>query len=97
MVPYYLREGHESRQNMLEIGAAVVGVIIAAACAISDAPRPGLTTPVVQGKEQEHSKQFMAELQTALQQAQERSKAVETDLAANARLLQDLRALSWPA
>ena len=91
MIPYYMREGQESRRNMLEIGAAVAVVILAAACAIANVPRLGRATPVVQGKEQEHRGQLVAELQAALRQVQERNKAVETDLAASARLLQDLR------
>jgi hypothetical protein len=86
-----MREGYESRKNMLEIGAAVVGVIISAACALSDAPRPGLTTPVVQGKEQEHRGQLIAELQTALQQLQARNNIVEADMATITRLLQGVR------
>ncbi len=91
MVPYCMSEGQESRKNMLEIGVAVVGVIIAAACALSDAPRPGLTTPVVQGKEEEHRGQLIAELQTALQQLQARNTAVEAEMVAINRLLQGVR------
>ncbi len=91
MVPYYEREGHESRKIVLEIGAAVAGIIISAACTLSSAPRPSLATPMVEQKELKHSKQLIAELQTALQQVQERNKAVEADLVANARLLQDFR------
>ncbi len=70
----------------------MAGIIVSAACALSDAPRPSLATPMVQEKEVQHNRQLIAELQTALQQFQTRSKAVETDFAANARLLQDLRA-----
>ncbi len=76
---------------MLEIGAAVAGIIISAACTLSDAPRPSLAAPLVQEKELKQSKQLIAELQTALRQIQERNKAVEADLAANARLLQESR------
>jgi chromosome segregation ATPase len=86
-----MREGPESRKIVLEIGAAIVGIIVSAACTLSDAPRPSLATPMVQEKEVKHSRQLIAELQTALQQLQTRNNAVETDLAANARLLQDLR------
>jgi septal ring factor EnvC (AmiA/AmiB activator) len=93
MIPYYMREGQESRRTMLEIGVAVAVVILAAACAVSSVPPLGRTMPVVQGqeKQQEHRGQLAAELQAALQQVQERNKAVEADLAANVRLLQDLR------
>ncbi|MCL5279921.1 MAG: hypothetical protein M1376_08460 [Planctomycetes bacterium] len=91
MVPYYVREGHESRKIMLEIGAAVAGIIVAAACTLSDAPRPSLATPILQGKELKQNKQLIAELQTTLRQLQTRNKAVEADLMANARLVQDLR------
>lgn len=91
MIPYYMREEQESRRTMLEIGAAVAVVILAAACAISSVPQPDRATSAMQGKQQEHRTQQIAELQAALKQVQERNKAVETDLAASVRLLQDLR------
>jgi septal ring factor EnvC (AmiA/AmiB activator) len=91
MYPYCMREADEPRRNMLEIGAAVAGMIILAACAISDVPRPRLTTPVARAKEPERNGPSTAELQTATQQLQKRYGAVEADVATIARLLQDLR------
>ena len=91
MVPYCLREEQKPRTNTLEIGAAVAGMIILAACAIADVPRPGRTTPVGRGKEPEHSRQSLAELQTATQQLQARNNAVEAEMATVTRLLQGVR------
>ena len=92
MVPYCLREEHEPRTNTLEIGAAVAGMIILAACAIADVPRPSRTTPVGREKGQDPGGQSLAELQTATQQLQARNSAVETEMATIARLLQGVRA-----
>jgi chromosome segregation ATPase len=92
MVPYCMREGQESRKIVLEVVVAVVGVIIAAACALSEAPRPSLATPIIQGKELKHNRELIAGLQTALQQVQTRNTAVETETVAITRLLQGIRA-----
>lgn len=92
MVPYAMREGQESRKIVLEVVVAVVGIIVAAACALSDAPRPSLAMPVLQVKEQKRQGQLIAELQTALQQLQTRNTAVESETVALTRLLQGLRA-----
>jgi membrane-bound lytic murein transglycosylase len=92
MYPYCMREANEPRKNMLEIGAAVAGMIILAACAISDVPRPRLTTPVARTKEPAHSGPSATEMQTATQQLQMRDSAIEADVAAMARLLQGVKA-----
>jgi septal ring factor EnvC (AmiA/AmiB activator) len=95
MVPYCLREEHESRTTRLEIGAAVAGIVILAACAIADVPRPSRTTPVGRGKEQVQSRQSLAklaEVQMATQQLQARNNAVEAELVTLTGLLQSVRA-----
>jgi septal ring factor EnvC (AmiA/AmiB activator) len=92
MIPYCLREEHESRTSRLEIGAAVAGMIILAACAIADVPRPSRTMPAGRGKEQEHSRQSLAELQMTTQQLQARNNAVEAEMTTLTRLLQGVRA-----
>ena len=92
MVPYCLREEHEPCTKRLEIGAVVAGMIILAACAISDVPRPSRTTPAGRGREQDRGGQSLAELQTATQQLQARNSAVESEMATLARLLQGVRA-----
>jgi len=91
MYPYGIREEYEPRTSTLEIGAAVAGMILLAACAIADVPRPSLTTPVGRGKEEERSGQSLAELQTATQQLQARNSAVEAEMAAITHLLQGVR------
>jgi len=91
MVPYCLREEHAPRTSTLEIGAAVAGMIILAACAIADVPRPSRTTPGERVKEQARSGPSLAELQTATQQLQARNNAVEAEMATVARLLQGVR------
>lgn len=91
MVPYCMRETHEPRTNMLEIGAAVAGMIILAACAIADVPRLNLPTPVGRGKEPGHNGPSLAALQTATQQLQARNSAVEAEMATITRLLQGAR------
>jgi chromosome segregation ATPase len=92
MIPYCLREEDRPRTNRLEIGAAVAGMIILAACAIADVPRPSRTTPMAQGKEPQRAGPSLAELQTATQQLQMRNSAVETEVTTLTRLLQGVRA-----
>jgi len=92
MYPYSMREAEEPRRNALEIGAAVAGMIILAACAISDVPRPGLLTSAARTKEPGRSGPSTAALQTATQQLQMRDTAIEADVAALTRLLQGARA-----
>ncbi len=92
MVPYCLREEQAPRTNRLEIGAAVAGMIILAACAIADVPRPSRTAPVGRGKEPQRAGQSLAELQTTTQQLQARNNALETEVATLTRLLQGVRA-----
>jgi septal ring factor EnvC (AmiA/AmiB activator) len=87
-----MREGQESRKIVLEVVVAVVGIIVAAACALSDAPRPSLAMPVLQVKEQKHQGQLIAEIQTAMQQLRTRNTAVETETVAITRLLQGIQA-----
>lgn len=87
-----MREGQESRKIVLEVVVAVTGVIIAAACTLSEAPRPSLATPMIEGKELKHSKELIAELQTVLRQLQTRNTAVETEMVAVTRQLQGVRA-----
>ncbi len=91
MIPYYEREGNESRKIVLEIGVAVTGIIISAACTLSSAPRPSLAAPMLQEKELKQSKQLIAELQTALRQMQTRNTAVETEMVALTRMFQGAR------
>jgi len=87
-----VREADEPRKNMLEVGTAVAGVIILAACAISNVPRPRLTAPVARTKEPALSGPSTTELQTATQQLQTRNSALEAEVATMARLLQGFRA-----
>ncbi len=91
MVPYCMREGQESRQNTLEIGAAVAGMILLALCAISAVPRASRTMAVGPGKEQGHRGPSLTALQTATQQLQARNSAVETEMATITGLLQSVR------
>jgi len=91
MVPYYMREEHQSHKNTVEIGAAAAGMILLALCAISDVPRRSPPTPVVRATAPESGGRSLADLQTTLQQLQARNSAVEAETTSIARLLQGLR------
>lgn len=91
MNPYCVGEADEARRNKLEIGAAAAGMIILAACAIAEVPRPQPITPVARTQESARTGPPTAELHSAMQQLQMRDGALEADVATVARLLQGVK------
>ena len=92
MYPYYMREVARPRKDELEIGAAIVAIVMLVVCAMASAPRLSLTTYAARAaKAHEQNKQSIATLDTTTRQLQTRNEAVEAQLAKVTKLLESAR------